>query len=125
MRILELLWHLTAREAPRGDIGKLTNEDIALFIDYCGDENELIATLVRCGWLDEDPEYRLVVHDWHIHADESAKKRLARSGESLIVLRRVETNSRNVSTNDNLSSLRVRADLNLNLNLNLTLVIWQ
>jgi hypothetical protein len=27
--ILELLWHLTAREAPRGDIGKLDNETIA------------------------------------------------------------------------------------------------
>jgi len=32
--IMEMLWQVTAREAPRGDIGKLSDEDIALALDY-------------------------------------------------------------------------------------------
>lgn len=96
--ILELLWHLTAREAPRGNIGKLSNEDIALALDYRGDEGKLIDALVRTGWLDESAEHRLVVHDWHEHADEAVKKRLTRSGQSFVSTRRVQTKQPNVET---------------------------
>ena len=77
--ILEGLWHLTAREAPQGDIGKLSNEDIALGLDYEGDADKLIDALVECHWLDESPDNRLVVHDWHEHADDAVKKRLMRT----------------------------------------------
>lgn len=62
--LLESIWHLTAREAPRGDIGKLSDEDIALAIDYRGDESKLIDALIESGWLDLDPVARLVIHDW-------------------------------------------------------------
>ena len=77
--ILELLWHLTAREAPRGDIGKLSNEDIALSLDYRDDADKLITTLIECHWLDESFEHRLIVHDWHIHSDDAVDSRLARA----------------------------------------------
>src|SRR5580658_6640590 len=96
--ILELLWHTTAREAPRGDIGKISNEDIALAVDWPGDEHVLIDALLATGWLERDDEYRLLVHDWHIHADEAVKKRLTRSHELFIVPQRVATNHQNVST---------------------------
>jgi hypothetical protein len=96
--ILELTWHLTAREARRGDLGKLDNETIALAIDYRGDENKLIDALVRTGWLDESADYRLVVHDWHEHADEAVKKRLTRSGQTFVSARRVRTKQPNVET---------------------------
>jgi hypothetical protein len=66
--MLELLWHLTAREAPRGDIGKLSNEDIALALDYRGDEDVLIEALIRTRWLDRNETHRLLIHDWHEHA---------------------------------------------------------
>ncbi len=77
--LLESLWHLTAREAPRGDIGKLSNEDIALSIDYRADETAMLDALVDCGWLDRDPVHRLVVHDWADHADDAVQMRLARN----------------------------------------------
>ena len=77
--ILESLWHITATEAWRGDIGKLSNEDIAIAIDYRGDEDQLIAALVSSGWLDESKEHRLVVHDWQDHAAEWLQKRAKRS----------------------------------------------
>ena len=79
--ILEAIWHLTAREAPQGDIGKLPNEDIALGIDYEGDSDQLIEALVDSRWLDRSDTYRLVVHDWHEHADDALDMRLARSGK--------------------------------------------
>jgi hypothetical protein len=77
--LLESIWHLTAREAPRGDIGKLSDEDIALGIDYHGDEGALIDALVSCGWIDRDPVARLCIHDWHEHTDDHIHNRLARA----------------------------------------------
>lgn len=76
--VLESVWHTVAREAPRGDIGKLSDEDIALAIDYRGDEAKLIEALVYAGWLDRDSTHRLVVHDWADHADDAVQMKLAR-----------------------------------------------
>jgi hypothetical protein len=80
--LMESIWHVTATEAWRGDIGKLTNEDIAIAIDYRGDENNLIDALVGCGWLDVSAEHRLLVHDWPEHADQAVQKRAERSEKS-------------------------------------------
>lgn len=75
--IMESLWHLTARECPRGNIGKLSDEDIALGIDWDGEPSILIAALLSSGWL--DPTERLGVHDWHEHADDAVQSRIARA----------------------------------------------
>lgn len=79
--LLECLWHLTAREAMRGDIGKLSDEDISIGLDWDGGDAELVAALVDTGWIDRHAVHRLVIHDWHDHADghlhaELAKKTL-------------------------------------------------
>lgn len=79
MGLMEAIWHLTDREAPRGDIGRLSDEDIALSIGYSKDEAELINALVSAGWIDRDEKHRLVVHDWHEHAQDSVHMRLARA----------------------------------------------
>lgn len=65
--VLELLWNFTCRSAPAGNIGKHSNEDIALGIDWEDDADELVNALVECGWLDKSAEHRLVVHDWDEH----------------------------------------------------------
>jgi hypothetical protein len=82
--LMESLWLLTGRETPRGDIGKLSNEDIALAIDYRGAEGELIEALVACGWIDRDEIERLVIHDWADHADDAVHMRLARSQQFFV-----------------------------------------
>ena len=82
--ILEMLWQVTAREAPRGDIGKLSDEDIALGLDYRGDEGALIGCLVDCGWIDRVPEFRLVIHDWQDHCDDSVHMKLARAQQYFV-----------------------------------------
>src|SRR4051794_3455837 len=78
--ILESLWHLTAREAPRGDIGKLRNERIAIGIDWGGDADRLVEALIEAGWIDSDDQHRLVIHDWPDHADDAVKKYMKRNG---------------------------------------------
>jgi hypothetical protein len=79
--ILESMWHLTARQAARGDIGKLSNEEIALGIDYYEDADKLVSALVESGLLDVNTEHRYIVHDWSEHADDYINVRLARAVE--------------------------------------------
>jgi hypothetical protein len=79
--ILESLWDLTANEAPRGDIGRLSDERIAMFLDWEGQPEALISGLHYAGWLDSHPEYRYLVHDWPEHCEDSVDARLFRMGQ--------------------------------------------
>lgn len=65
---LELLWISTQKNAPRGDIGRFSDEEIAIECDWGQEPSKLISALVDCGWLDVDEEFRLVVHNWAKHA---------------------------------------------------------
>jgi len=65
---LELLWIATQKNAQRGDIGRFTNEEIAIECEWELDPDELIEALVETGWLDRSEEHRLTVHDWPQHA---------------------------------------------------------
>jgi len=88
---LELLWHMTAKYAIQGDIGKWTNEQIADACAWDGDADLFIKSLVQSGWLNEHPEYRLVVHDWAEHADQSVRKTLRSRNLPFITGRVAET----------------------------------
>ncbi len=79
--LLQAVWDFAAENAPRGDVGRFTDPDIALGIDYDGDPEALVAALVECGWLDEHPEHRLVVHDWYEHVEDYVHLALARRGD--------------------------------------------
>lgn len=69
--LLESLWHATQHNAPAGDIGKLSNDEIAAELEWSGDANELVEALVEFRWLDVDDEFRLIVHDWSDHVPAS------------------------------------------------------
>lgn len=79
--VLNCLWDMTAEQAPRGDVGRFTDEDIAAYIGWTGDESELVEALVASGWLDRCEEHRLVVHDWPEHAPKFIKDRLRKRNE--------------------------------------------
>ena len=85
MGILESLWHATASNAPEGDIGRYSNEDIATLIDWDGDADELIDALAETGWLARCSNHRLVVHDWGDHAPNYLKANLARHNKQFVV----------------------------------------
>lgn len=78
--IEEAIWHVTAEQAPPGDIGRLSDYDIADEIFYGGDPAILIRALVAAGLLDEHSEHRLIVHDWHVHSDDATDNKLSRAG---------------------------------------------
>ncbi len=78
--ILEMLWHLAARETPTGNIGKLSDEDIAADLDWRGDASALVNALLTAEWIDQDSQHRLIVHDWRDHCEDSVDMRVARAG---------------------------------------------
>ena len=79
--LLELLWNETAKNCPEGDVGRFSNEEIAIMCDWEGDPETLIAALVETRWLDEHPTHRLLVHDWQEHAPDFIKGSLLRWGK--------------------------------------------
>jgi hypothetical protein len=79
--ILESLWHFTARYAPRGDVGKFPDRAIAAAMGWRLEKAEaLILGLIDAGWLEKHDDFRLVVHDWHEHADGTCDTYLSDNG---------------------------------------------
>jgi hypothetical protein len=81
--ILEMIWHIGMTDAHDGGIGKFTNEEIAARLEWAGDPDNLIGHLVATHWLDADPVYRLMIHDWADHCPQFVKGALARHGKKL------------------------------------------
>lgn len=79
--LLESMWIEVARNCPEGDIGRFTDEEIAIMVDWSGDPEVLVKSLVECRWLDRCAERRLVVHDWDDHCPRYVKGGLARQGK--------------------------------------------
>ena len=77
--MVEALWHVTAEQAPAGNIGKLSNQDIAMEMFYTKDANSLIEAFVEAGWIDANDTHRLVTHDWSVFADDATDLRVARN----------------------------------------------
>ena len=73
-----MMWHFTAEYAPQGDLGRFNNRQIARGMEWKRSADKLVEALIDCGWLDVDPDNRLVVHDWEDHMDEATKKKLER-----------------------------------------------
>jgi len=85
--VMESLAHFTAKHAPRGDVGKWENAEIAAAIGWPADDaDRLVDVLVEVGFLDRHPVHRLLVHDWPDHADDSVKKTLKARGETFAAL---------------------------------------
>lgn len=78
--IVESLWDVTSRQSQNGDIGKMSNADIAMEMFYSGDPDVLVEALIYAGFIEESSEHRLIIHDWHIHSDDATDNRIARSG---------------------------------------------
>lgn len=79
---LELLWHFTARYAPRGDVGRFPDAAIEEACAWTGRRGKLLKALLKCRWLDAiGGEDRLLIHDWPDHAEDSIHKVLARGLE--------------------------------------------
>lgn len=76
--ILECLWHFTAEYAPQGDIGKHSDKAIAEACYWHGEPGRFVKALVAARLLVESDDHRLLVWDWHDHADDYTRKKLQR-----------------------------------------------
>jgi len=110
--LLECLWHLTANEAPRGDIGKLSDDDIAFSIDWEQDPVKLVAALVDAGWIERNEEHRLVVHHWSEHCEDAVDAKVYRMGTTYAD--GTEPKGTKVGTKEKLSIVGRKADPVLN-----------
>ncbi len=81
---LSLLWDWTADYAIRGDIGKWANGAIARGCDWNRDPDEFIEAMVAAGWLDENDEHRLIVHDWPEHCENWVKAKVTKTNLSFL-----------------------------------------
>lgn len=82
--LLDTMWKFAADNAPSGDIGRFSDEEIAIGMDWEDDPEKLINTLVETKWIDRTPtdaHGRLLVHDWADHCEDRVHKHLARRGE--------------------------------------------
>lgn len=79
--LLEKMWLEVAKNCPAGDIGKFTNEEIAILLEWDGDPDLLVSALTATGWLDESEPHRLVVHDWADHCPKYVKANLVKHGK--------------------------------------------
>ncbi len=82
---LECLWHFTGRFAPQGNIGRYSDEEFEAWAEWTGEDGALVAALVKSKWVDVHPSCRLLVHDWHIHADDATKLALKRKNLNFIL----------------------------------------
>lgn len=76
--LITAIWRFAKANTPQGDIGRFSNKEIALGIDWRNDPEKMIAALVENRWLDAHEEHRLVVHDWHEHCEDTIHVHLAR-----------------------------------------------
>ena len=70
--VLESLWLFAQTNARDGYLSRYTNEEIAAWLEWPGDDEELIQALVDLRWLDiydpKDGQGRgLRIHDWEKH----------------------------------------------------------
>lgn len=68
--------HLAAEAADEGNIRKFTNEEIADYIGWYSEPDELIRDLLETRWLDVSKVHRLVIHDWVEHCPQYIKDRI-------------------------------------------------
>ena len=61
--LLESIWILAQHNARDGELGRFACDEIAAWIEWEGDELEMIEALVECGWLDREGN-SLRIHDW-------------------------------------------------------------
>jgi hypothetical protein len=82
--LLELLWAFVAQQTPQGNVGKWSNAVIAGEAGWDKNPDDFVNALVSIGFLDENPDNRLLVHDWSDHAPNWVHAKLKKAGKAII-----------------------------------------
>jgi len=79
--VLESIWLFTQLNSPGGNIGKLSNEDIAAGIEWDGDADEFVEAMIAIRFFDVCPVNRLIIHDWEEHCPTWVKGNMVKYGK--------------------------------------------
>lgn len=80
--LLQSIWDFTSLNTPAGDIGRYTDDEIALGIGWVRrGAPELVRALVETRWIDAHSAHRLIIHDWPEHCEHTVHNTLARKGQ--------------------------------------------
>jgi len=84
--MLEMMWHFVGANTPRGDIGSAPDSEIAAAVGWPKKPALLLTALCanKSRWLDRDPEFRYIVHDWPDHADYEVCRKLIKTGKDFL-----------------------------------------
>lgn len=82
--IMEMLWHYTGMHTPEGDIGSVSDAEIANAVGWEKKPDRLINALVQSNWVERHESYRLIIHDWPDHCEQSVKKWLDRNRKKVL-----------------------------------------
>lgn len=86
--IVNMIWALAAEQCEDGNLGRLTNVEIAEYLDWREDPDALIAALLAkgpsgdAGWLDPAPGGRFVIHDWLVAGPRYVRERASRKSKA-------------------------------------------
>lgn len=80
--VLESLWCFAQTHAKDGDLTRYSAMELAVWMEWEGDPNELFAALVKWRWLDVSVDGRVTIHDWMEHCPTWVKGVLARRRKS-------------------------------------------
>lgn len=76
--LLDSLWAFATENAPRGDVGRFSDDQIFDGMDFHGDRKKTMRALIECGWVDKCKKNRLLVHDWADHCESWIKSKVIR-----------------------------------------------
>jgi hypothetical protein len=76
---LHFLWWWATDYAQDGDLSKYANEDIADAMGWEGDAKEAVDALLHSGYLDQEQDGVLLLHDWHEYAGRLIEQRKAQA----------------------------------------------
>lgn len=108
--LLECLFHFVGAYAPAGDVGRLSDADIAYACGWDRGPEELIAALVAARYLDVDNCHRLLLHDWHEHADQAVQRALTRKGAWFVTKRKKVRKASSLEARSHLASRGLMAN---------------
>lgn len=82
--VLDCLFEIVGRECPRGDVGSMTDREIASAMKLEPDDRrrigEVIEKMIETGWLAPHDEHRLVLVDWADECPNFVRQQLKRRG---------------------------------------------
>ena len=85
MGLLVSFWLWALDNAPKGDLAGITPRMIARAAQWDGEPEKLAETLIRAGWIDENEDGALEIHDWYEYAGKLIDQRQAEKERSAVL----------------------------------------